>query len=589
MIERNPIGLLIKPWASSVDAIIRPPEADGISRSEGLPDEFNLTNFIHVGLFNQWLSELTAFLKDAEKYGIIPWVGDLDESQLETFSSSRNLNYLDGEMVLGSDDQLYVCIQSSGSLDNDPITDVDHSHWQLMTDDLEEYGLGAVVLGSDGSLYRCRQSTGSLTTDPTTDSNENVWELLIRTVDEATEVSPGTIRLATIAESRAGTATNRAVTPAGLAAAITDQIATLQSDGVVNGASISGTELTITRSNNLTSITVDLAGLLTSLAPTNDPTFTGSVRGPQQLLSDNSHTAATTDFVRSLADQLFTINATESREGIARPATESELTTGTADNVFITVAGLESQVEDLSGPLGPQGFRGADVRGETGPDGEIGPDGFQGLQGRSIPGEQGDQGDPGQGIPGAKGLIGERGASFTGAVGEKGPKGRSIPGEQGEQGEPGRSIPGADGDPGDRGDQGPRGYTGLQGQRGQRGNRGPRGDDASSTGFVIPNPRNGVITYQDSLYYYSHASGYRNLGRLPPNGLLISASQNNLNFYFFTIDELRNTYNSNRNQFEGDDGLLLYYDESDDSVFAKLANPGHNPNSYSEPRTWIFI
>ena len=373
-LRRTPAGLLVKEWASDTGAILRFPESEGLSRGRGLPASYDMDNYIAVGLFNQWLNELTAFLKDAENTGILPWVGDIETSNIEAYDSGAGINYLAGEFVLGSDNNVYVCLTSEGSLTNDPVTDADNSHWMLLRERTEPYIVGALVLGSDEMIYRCRDSAQSLAVDPITDTDEDTWERFIRTVPRATEVNPGTVRLATVAETLAGTATDRAITPEGLAEAITDRIATLASDGVVTGATLTDTTLTLTRSGGRASFSVNLAPLFAGLAPINDPTFIGRVQG---INSDASNNAATTALVRLAADRAFSVPATESDFGVAELATEAEITAGLRSDIFVDVAGLEERVGHLVGPTGNPGDRGPTT---TGPRGEQGAQGAAGSQ-----------------------------------------------------------------------------------------------------------------------------------------------------------------------------------------------------------------
>ena len=396
-LQRTPVGLLVKEWASATGAILRPPEAEGVSRETGLTDDYEVRNLIAVGLFNQWLAELTGFLTDAEKTGgILPWIGNVSDMDLDDYDATRGIDYDAGELVSGSDDLIYYCVASAGSLTQDPVKDSSNTNWELLTERVEPYVVGAPVLGSDGIIYRCRSAANSLTKDPVDDTNEATWERLVRTVPQATEVNAGTIRLATVVQSRAGKATNRAVTPEGLAEAITNRISTLSSDGVVDGGSLSGTTLTLTRSGSLAALTVDLSPLTTGLAPSKNPTFTGNVLAPEPMMNDNSMNAATTAFVRALANSLFGAKATDKAFGVAKIATADEISSAMRDDVLIDVAGLEGRVKSRVGPTGPQGNRGPTTIGQRGPDG---PQGFTGPQGsKGAVGDVGENGNDGSQI-----------------------------------------------------------------------------------------------------------------------------------------------------------------------------------------------
>ena len=497
-LTRTPIGLLVEEWASASGALLRPPESESVSRETGLPSEYDISTLIKVGLFNQWLKELTSFLVNVQKTGVPLWVGETTNLGISAYSSSGSTNYREGALVLGSDGNIYICLTSNGSLSSNPVTDTENSHWQLLTDLLEEYAVGAVVLASNGIIYRCRASENSLTTNPVTDTNENVWEQLIRTVPSATESNAGFAQFASDRITIAGRSTNRAITPSGLAAAIADRVSGLSSDGVSTGASLSGTTLSLQRSGSLASISIDLAPLTSALAAKSNPTFTGTVTGVQLGLDDDSEKAATTAFVRALADKLFSVQAGQIYSGVARFATDTEINTGTETNLLISVAGLEQRVENLIGPTGPQGDRGADVPGPQGETGSVGPAGNRGPQGRSIVGAKGIKGPAGIATPGPQGERGPKGASFTGERGETGPQGASIQGIRGIQGEPGRSIVGPQGIPGPQGETGPRGFTGPRGYTGLTGPTGDAGVDGSTdrlnTIFNVDNLSVGVNT-----------------------------------------------------------------------------------------------
>ena len=457
---RDPQGLRIRRWATESTAIVTPVEAAGLDPAQGLPRSYEVDQFIALGVFNQWLKELTAFIKDAEKTGVLPWVGDIDLSGLPLFDATRNEEYETGEIVKGSNDLAYICVDGEDSSDHNPVTDTDDSHWTLLSNRQEAYAVGALVLGSDFVIYRCKRSAGSLTTDPTTDTDEVVWELFIKTLPVASEMVPGSVRIATNAETLAGTATDRVITPQGLALAIQRRIAELQGDGVVDRVTLNDTTLTLSRTNGLTALTVDLASLRTGFAPLRNPTFTGTVIVPEPPTNDDSGRAATTAFVRRVAQSISTTIATETTPGVARRATEAEITAGTATAPYVGVAGLESRLADVPGRKGDPGPPGASVRG---------PQGQQGVRG-----EKGDKGDPGE-----RGLRGVAGVGTSGPRGEKGDKG-----DTGPRGFTGTGATGPRGEKGDKGDTGPRGFSGqsIRGEKGDKGDTGPRGFPGNSRG-----------------------------------------------------------------------------------------------------------
>ena len=473
---RNAAGLDLRRWATTSNAILLPPEAEGITRETGLPASYSVDDFVSLGLFNQWLKEITALLKDAEKTGFLPWKGYIDADDLPVFDPDRELSYVAGFLVRGSDHKAYVCKNSEENLQHDPVTDTNNSHWGLLIDELLEYTSGAVVLGSDGMLYKCKQASGSNTQDPVTDAVNAVWEPLIQTQDAGTQTQAGVVQLATLSEITDGTVNNRVVTLEGVSAAMAYRVDQLVSDGVVNEARLAGKTLQLTRTNGLGQLSVDLSSLLAAFAPKRNAVLTGNVNAPEPSEAENSLVLATTAFAKQVGPARWTAKrASTMQAGVTRAANATELTGKTATEVFVDLAGLETRLAQIVGQRGPKGLQGLSVRGAKGMQGQkgqkgqvgppgasvVGPVGDRGPTAASIPGEKGDTGPPGFSIPGQRGDRGPDGQLIVGPVGNPGPSGTSIPGPKGEQG--------LQGDRGDKGDTGPRGYTGQRGQAGAAG------------------------------------------------------------------------------------------------------------------------
>ena len=366
---RNSDGLLLRRWGTAPASILRPPESEGIVRTDGLPASYGTSAFIALGLFNQWLKELTAFLKDGERTGLFPWKGYIDTEELPLFNADRGIAYFNGVVVRGSDGNAYICQNETDNLTNDPVEDDDNSHWSLLSDELTEYLVGGLVLGSNGMIYRCKQATDSHTQDPVTDSANTVWEPFIQTLPEGTETVQGTVRIATLTEAVEGTATNRVVTDAGVAAAINERIQQLVSDGVVDDVRLTGANnsvLRFRRTQGLSAINVDLSPLLTTFAPLLNATLTGDVNVPEPPADENSRVLATTAFARRVGDERWNQRASETQSGIVRAANVRELAGRTATGVYVDLAGLETRLANIVGLPGVDGQPGQSLQGDPG-------------------------------------------------------------------------------------------------------------------------------------------------------------------------------------------------------------------------------
>lgn len=489
---RSTQTLNIRRWASHRNALLRTPESDNIQRLQGLPASFGQDEFVDIGMFNQWISEITAIFKDIEKHGILPWVGYIRNDDVFMFNSSRGIDYQTGQLVIGSDRLIYQCISGENSLEHDPVTDTDNSHWQLLSELLDDYEVNGICLGSNGRIYRCKVSTMSSTTDPVTDSSESVWEELIQTIPIASELQSGIIRIATTDETISGTSSNLAINLEDLTATITDRISRLVSDGFVIRAELSNTTLRLIRSGTLSSVNVDLAPLLSSFAPLRSPTLTGDVTVPTLSNTDRSTLLATTAFTRTVANNRFSSGtSTNTQPGITRAANTSELNARTATDVFVDLAGLESRLTAIIGQKGIRGEPGRSLPGLKGRKGRKGRKGIPGPDGNSVRGPIGERGNPGPSIAGQKGDLGPPGLQIPGPKGPIGDDGDSIPGPVGIQGISGVSIRGQKGRRGDQGSIGQKGRKGIKGVKGLVGRTGERGR-SYRTSF---NQQNIVLAY----------------------------------------------------------------------------------------------
>ena len=161
---RDTDSLLVRKWATASGAVLETPEASGLTRAVGFPAAYGEDMARSLGLFNQQVREVSAAFVEIAQRGILEWNAA----------------------------QRY-----------------EHQAW---------------VTGSDGNLYRSVRSSGGPTQsqNPVVDLNSAYWLRFVLSVPTSTTARRGTIERATVAEARAGTDTERAVTPAGAAAAIAD-------------------------------------------------------------------------------------------------------------------------------------------------------------------------------------------------------------------------------------------------------------------------------------------------------------------------------------------------------------------------------
>ena len=612
---RSPHGLLLDEWASGSGAILHPPEADGVSRETGLTADYEVDNLITLGLFNQWLRELTTALLDVQKNGVQAWVGDVDTTSIAEFDSGQSRNYHAGELTRGSDGAVYVCKVGTGSLTTDPTMDATDTYWELLSNRLDPYIEGAIVLGSDGVLYRCKQSTGSNTQDPATDASGMIWEPLIPTIPSGSQSRAGIVQLATISEAVAGESKKVAVTVQGVSAAIRNRLSQLASDGVVDSIELRGTTLHLSRTKNLSVISVDLSPIMNAFAPKQDAVLTGTVNVPEPLAPENSIVLATTAFARRVgAARRTTVRATQTQAGITRAANATELSAATAQGVFVDLAGLEARLSSIIGPQGSEGPAGRSVPGPAGDAGDQGDPGPQGSPGESIQGPRGDRGDPGASVRGAKGPKGEPGRAIPGERGDRGDPGASVQGPQGHPGISGTSIQGDSGDPGPQGDPGPKGEIGPKGETGPRGNPGRNGVsyktqydlstfhlDASGSGLSTAwIDTNFVLQSGDLLLGYfalveiSNPYNRSGIFLLAESDLSTSRSGTAANRVFKKSDNINlfGEYGTPANaQFRGNDVTIisLAKDSSDSSLWYQRMSWGSQPYSMSSYHVRIWV
>ena len=114
---RDVDGLNIRKWASAGTALIETLTSAGLTRSEGFPASFGVDMFMTLQTFNLLLRELTGFVVDVARRGILEW--DTDQE------------YAHPSFAMGSDGLIYKSVQASGGSNpsQNPVTDDDDTYW----------------------------------------------------------------------------------------------------------------------------------------------------------------------------------------------------------------------------------------------------------------------------------------------------------------------------------------------------------------------------------------------------------------------------------------------------------------------------
>lgn len=205
-----------------------------------------------------------------------PISGTGSESGLLAFSSWNALStYRIGDFVRGSNLLYYTCIAATSQGNEPSATPADWAQIKFMGlwNTNQAYVQDDIVQGSDGYFYN--SISGGSGTNPVTDTANSEWE---PAVFVATSTRAGIIELATDAETNAGVATNRAVTPANLAqfglnvpsgsiidfAGVTIPSAYLDCDGsAVSRATYSTLFSAVTASKGTFTVTIAAPGVIT--------------------------------------------------------------------------------------------------------------------------------------------------------------------------------------------------------------------------------------------------------------------------------------------------------------------------------------
>ena len=167
---RDADALRIRKWAVSGD--VQTPEDRQLDRSVGWPADFSQPGGRKLSreVVNEIFRELSALGVEINIHGcLLEW--------------DASVSYIHPALVIGSDDNVYASLQNSTGID--PASDTDGSHWKLFPP-----------------------------------------------IPNASQAAAGSVRLASIAETVAGTLTDAAVTPAGVAARMAPLEASAAGSGV---------------------------------------------------------------------------------------------------------------------------------------------------------------------------------------------------------------------------------------------------------------------------------------------------------------------------------------------------------------------
>ena len=231
---RDTDGINIRKWASQAGALVESIITAGVpSRAEGFDAPFGADEFFSLEAWNQLLRELTGFLVDVAQHGVLEWTADQE--------------YAHPSIVLASDGLLYRSVQAGGQAQN-PATDASDTFWRLAftgtaAATAAEIGTGAIT-NKYVSPARLLAALFGQTIDARWQAGDTEYGLMKRAsaaeansrsgegvviasrlpassaAPNSTTLVRGIIRTATAAETRTGTATSPAVTPAGVKAAI---------------------------------------------------------------------------------------------------------------------------------------------------------------------------------------------------------------------------------------------------------------------------------------------------------------------------------------------------------------------------------
>ena len=226
---RDSDALRIRKWAAS--GRVATPESQGLVRSEGWPDSYSaaMGNVPKLEVFNQIVREITAALVEINEHGLLIW--------------DTSITYEHPAFVVGSDSRIYASVSADvATASQDPTTDSVRTYWKPLLMQASTEVRGIVELATNDET-----TTGTDTERAVTPAgaraagdaryarighnHDDRYSLLGHNHDAgylpvgysppaATADARGIVELTTNDETTRGMDTERAVTPAGLQAAL---------------------------------------------------------------------------------------------------------------------------------------------------------------------------------------------------------------------------------------------------------------------------------------------------------------------------------------------------------------------------------
>ena len=226
---RDSDALRIRKWAAS--GRVATPESQGLVRSEGWPDSYSeaMGDVPKLEVFNQIVREITAALVEINEHGLLIW--------------DTSVTYEHPAFVVGSDGRIYASVSANvATASQDPTTDSARTYWKPLLAPASTMERGIVELATNDETTTGMDTERAVTPAGARAAGDARYALIGHNHDDlysaldhnhdadylpvgysppaATADAPGIVELATNDETTTGTDTERAVTPAGLKAAL---------------------------------------------------------------------------------------------------------------------------------------------------------------------------------------------------------------------------------------------------------------------------------------------------------------------------------------------------------------------------------
>ncbi len=226
---RDSDALRIRKWAAS--GRVATPESQGLVRSEGWPDSYSaaMGDVPKLEVFNQIVREITAALVEINEHGLLIW--------------DTSITYEHPAFVVGSDSQIYASVSADvATASQDPATDAARTYWKPLLMQASTEVRGIVELATNDETTRGADTERAVTPAGARAAGDARYALIGHNHDDrypllnhnhdadylpvgysppaASAEARGIVELATNDETTTGTDAGRAVTPAGLQAAL---------------------------------------------------------------------------------------------------------------------------------------------------------------------------------------------------------------------------------------------------------------------------------------------------------------------------------------------------------------------------------